>query len=917
MLRKNHSVKYLAFLTVALVLLTLGYAAQTQAASLTQAMLRLNRLAPNTALSGLVCAQPSSAAAGSEGRVRVTFPSDFSLSASASDWTTGTSSLPSGTSAWPGISSTAQSVSGTTVTFASNDLTSGSTNYCFTFNAASSTTGSSGQKTGSLTTTTSGGTTIDTREYGLTITNDQIGVSATVPANPTDFTATLTQLTSGSTFPQGKTITYELEYGSRLAYPSSLTVEAGWSQGTIAGSGIPSVDVLSYVIGSASDAYNSAPPVIDLANRKITWTISNFPANTTRSVTFSLQTTDTYTADSLVSFTVSGRLLGPGTATGYSTKSANYQFKPGATPTPTPGPTNTPGPGEAATPTPVGAVPGPVSPFTFLDVFLRTISSGSARIEATLSRPGSITVAYGRSQGALSERLTSLNRTQLHTLTFTGLMADTTYYLRMTATDDTGKRITSDLFAFTTASLSTPPKILPDTFIATGERNILFSPLYKAKTGGKNFLILPPAAIFETQFAFDNASQVKTVFLLIRQKQVLGINTFIKEAKAQTQSTPMLEIKPGVYTGRLQAYDEPGYYELYTRVSDYSGNLTEEKIAELKISKGFRVLREDNHEPVEAARVFISLFNPRTRLYEALSAQALPIQNPVYSDYNGTVPLVLPPGRYRAELSGLGFSRKTVDFTLGIQPGEDYPRVFLQKQPFSLLYEAQYLLLAASDLGNSLSLYVADWGESRRFFRLTGFLITLSFLLLTLLALSRRTHVRLSHLPRYFLSLVRISRANEEEESFYRGMITNGHTKEPLAGVDVFVSDVATGKTVFHTKSNASGRFRLVLPTKYVYLVLLEKIGYHPATLHLHHVKKNEEQQFALLETTEAFTVPELTRRILQSMLGLSFEILLLLSVATTMLMSFTIGFFPVLPFLTLSVFNLVFWGLHEIHVRQ
>ena len=107
-----------------------------------------------------------------------------------------------------------------------------------------------------------------------------VNLNATVPANPSDFSAELITTTPGDDYPQDTTLSYELTYGSSLSYASTITVEANWSRGTIEGDSSPTVSVLEYVSGSASNAYNNTPPVIDPVNRTIKWTITSFPANT-------------------------------------------------------------------------------------------------------------------------------------------------------------------------------------------------------------------------------------------------------------------------------------------------------------------------------------------------------------------------------------------------------------------------------------------------------------------------------------------------------------------------------------------------------------------------------------------------------------------------------------------------------------
>jgi hypothetical protein len=165
-----------------------------EAFSLRGTFMRLDRMGASAPLSGTTCAKISDPATnGTEGKVVVTFPSDFTLSTTPGNWTINTAP----TNGWPTIGGTTAPWVGTgttamaadngakTVTFASADLSSTAPWYCFNFTGASSTTGAAGiDKTGSIATQTSGSGAIDTGNYATSIiTNDQITVTATVPPN--------------------------------------------------------------------------------------------------------------------------------------------------------------------------------------------------------------------------------------------------------------------------------------------------------------------------------------------------------------------------------------------------------------------------------------------------------------------------------------------------------------------------------------------------------------------------------------------------------------------------------------------------------------------------------------------------------------------------------------------------------------
>jgi hypothetical protein len=161
--------------------------APANAAAFTQAYVRLDRMKANTAGPGLVCAKASTAGAGTEGRITVTFPTGYTLSSTLADWVTGTTNIPSGSTAYPTISANATNVTGQTVTWTSGDLANNTTLYCFTFgtnvtNPVTTTAGAASSQQANVESQTSGGAAIDHTDIALaTITDDQIVVSAIVP----------------------------------------------------------------------------------------------------------------------------------------------------------------------------------------------------------------------------------------------------------------------------------------------------------------------------------------------------------------------------------------------------------------------------------------------------------------------------------------------------------------------------------------------------------------------------------------------------------------------------------------------------------------------------------------------------------------------------------------------------------------
>ena len=202
-----------AVLTLAVVAPAI-LASVAHAASLSAVTVRFDRMKVSTPTTGTVCAKPASTA--TEGLVKVTFPTGYTLGA-AGTFTVDTTNTawPTGAAAWTGIT-TATNVTGQVVTFTSGDLTA-ATLYCFNWNnntAVQVTASASTTNVGAVETDTAGAALIDSASYTTnSIANDQIVVTATVPqafsfalSGNTDAIGTITSGTVSSS-PTPRTVT--------------------------------------------------------------------------------------------------------------------------------------------------------------------------------------------------------------------------------------------------------------------------------------------------------------------------------------------------------------------------------------------------------------------------------------------------------------------------------------------------------------------------------------------------------------------------------------------------------------------------------------------------------------------------------------------------------------------------------------
>lgn len=181
-LRKTAMVEAIVLFLV--IVLPVFLAEKAEAADLTKASVRLDRMQISEFTSGMVCAQIPAGNSATEIDVQVTFPTGFTVSTTTSNWTVATTDIPTDATAWPGIG-TATAVSGQTVTFPSTNLTA-STYYCFRWTNTSAALQNPGTPasnlTGTIQTRASGPTNVDSKSYATAIiSDDQIDISATVP----------------------------------------------------------------------------------------------------------------------------------------------------------------------------------------------------------------------------------------------------------------------------------------------------------------------------------------------------------------------------------------------------------------------------------------------------------------------------------------------------------------------------------------------------------------------------------------------------------------------------------------------------------------------------------------------------------------------------------------------------------------
>ena len=744
----------------------------------------------------------------------------------------------------------------------------------------------------------------------------QIHVSAQVSPQSNSAQIDIVSLNTASEVPQDTFMDFEVTYGSFMTVPINLTLEVEGHQGIIEGSGAPSIDIVNYVYGSASNAINDIPPVIDPIHKKIIWNIVAFPANTNnKKVRFTLRTNSAYTGSSKVNFAVAARLIGPGFVTPDKIVTKTYKYNSNqAAQTSTSSQITTATAPTVSTKTTTQTYVNPFSKI-FKIISVPIVSQNDAKIFISTYSKYFYSIRYGPTSNRLTDKISSLSKTENQALEVTDLAPDTTYYFKAEVKDEKGIVTGTETFTFKTAEVSDKPEVEKSSLIVTSQSNFLAiaGQTLATEDGAPKpqnpSIVIPKDTPYEIRFAVKKRTGVKKVQAIVRNKTVLGISTAYAQ-DPNTEVVDMVEVEHGIYVGSLTSKLKVGYYEQLVRIEDLKGNINEEKIADIKVLNNFNVRSYETKEPLEGAKVLISLYNPKTKLYQIIPPNIIPIENPSYTDSNGEIKLVLPQGKYKAEVSSLGHKDKAIEFTIGANADDGFPTVYLEKGPFSILYFVRYLWRASlvfAKQAMALVSQVKTITESTRLFNLIGAVIVPILILLGLLSLRVRTHMTIFSLMRFILFHSKRFLPQNLSHKFFFGLVLDG--SHPVSQANIFLLDDKENRVVDQTQSNDLGEFYLRTISHPVTVMAIKK-GYEPAGLlgrSLLGLKKNV---ILRLKKREALRQSVFRRilRVLENILGLSFEFIIVATIILEIFFAQSFGIVKTAPFIAISMINFLIW---------
>ena len=743
-----------------------------------------------------------------------------------------------------------------------------------------------------------------------------VNLTGVVPPKPSDLQNELESLTGGDTFAQDRDINYQITYGSNVPSPQNITIRASWTLGSFPnGTNSPSAEVLSYIIGSATKGYNDTAPVVDLTNRTITWTIPNFPANTAdQTVRFNLRTTNNYTGNARATFIIQSDFTAGSTSItdSLTNQSFLYNFDPDSyTKSLTPPPTGTP------TPTPT---PPPNVEFRY--IITPEVRQDRAKVEVKTLIHTTAVIKYGTSPQKMDQTLRSLTPRVYHFFTLNELKPDTEYYFQIEIKDAYRNRssATSDIFTFSTARISEVPEINNDSIIFTSNSTIVFDGIDGEKSDNVPIVVLPISTPFEFKFSLKDQKSVKGILTLIRENNlsqnepVLGIS-LSPNSVPQSNFAQIVEVQKGVYVGRLLSGQAPGLTDVIIRVSDFEGNIIEYKLGTIKTVVPMKIISKENKKGLENARVEISLYNPTQKMYQLISPQIIPISNPAYSDSQGIVDILLPQGKYKAQISLIRYQGETVEFTIGPYENEEYPIVELTPKPFAILETIKYYLGTLFDFGAFTRIYTDELTSSVRIYDLLN-LLALTILGASIIVILGKT---IWDILNHFIYPI-YKRTRKLDGTFIQTRVFDTISHNPISHVHVYLVDLLKDKIIAKARTNRFGyaTFHIAQPKSFRLTLLKEGYeaqGYYEfkrdeitSTLSLWLKKYKNDSPVKLLR---------LLTFMIKACSVFIFELAILIIVLLELLFIKSFGVQPMMPILTITGITILLMGLERIFSRK
>lgn len=881
--------------------------------------IRTESIATNTSpLPILVEFSPISSA--NESTLQVTVPQNWTMSGSAGAFTVSSSNLPAGLSALPGIS-TATQVSGETITFPIADLTAG-TSYGFfiTGGITKTPTSQSYQEQVWTLQTRQAGSPVDSVSVATPlVANDEIIVSASVLPAATELTTSITASPSGI-INQSAIVEYIITYESTYSSSTPLTVVAQWSSESSGNA----LDIMNYVIGSASQGYGATNPVINTSEKKITWTIPSLPAGAgPQTVSYKLQAS-TLVLSGSATVTNTAQITAPVTGVA-STVEHTYQYNaPTPSPSPTPSPTSTTqekvhcnqpcsdnsqcntdycylsisrcraktNEGDANCSGTSLPVTETQAPLTIQSVRFQNSTARSTNLLVTLSQPATLLVSVVPITGDKTNPLLIHANTAstFHSLDITNLSADTQYLVSIRAQSG-DSTITSESFTFRTAKVGTETQ-LSSFKVVTGATSLLSS----STPPEKRHIFVGGTQILTTLLEFtDQVKWARVTLSPLDQWPASGGYTY--SGHDLNKHTNISFSSPPSGTYRLDLEFEDSTNARHTTLLGFVHSVP---------PLSFR--DSGSKAPLDGVLSQFSVQNPVSRLFEIIIPGTLLETNPLFSDARGTISLAVPLGRYSIDASVAGYIPQRVEFLVSQSSENPYPLVELDKSKFFIFSNLQHSSFVVNLYVQRILRVIIEAFHSLRFMQGLWFTAAVS---VTAISLATVLHSigGVLQIPHIFSLIPRLLFAGKNHVQRIRVIDFHTHT-----GVQASVSILdSQGTVVLEKQTNNRGYVTIPMQKTHSQVLITAK-KYIPVELHLVDISDTS-VPVVLLERASDIPKHIKTSHILLSAVKEVFEFFLILGVVLA-LGAVLVG--PLLPsalLLLLTLTNVVLWfGYHATH---
>jgi hypothetical protein len=299
------------------------------------------------------------------------------------------------------------------------------------------------------------------------------------------------------------------------------------------------------------------------------------------------------------------------------------------------------------------------------------------------------------------------------------------------------------------------------------------------------------------------------------------------------------------------------------------------------------------------------LYNEGTRTYEIISPQLLPISNPVFSQVSGEYDIVLPYGKYRADISAIGYKNQTIEFAIAQRGG--YPTVYLIPSS-SLMSITQYYLSTLSDALISSQMYFQQQAKSSRLFDLSTVGAVIFLISITILSISARTHISVIYLP-YFLYFKLNLLFRRDKSRIIFGKVIDEKTETPISRANVYLSPPNGSHVLVSLLTNKLGEFYYDNSKGLDYKITVIKEGYSlPEPWDFVNDKVKQIPTVLKMEEKVKPHLPLLTilKLYTEDFLGMCMEALVLLGIIIQIYFVFTFGFIKVAPMILITLTNIM-----------